>query len=313
MTSAADMHPEAQARLARIIASGEPPLETLKPAEARRLADARVTDNGMAREPMHEVRDIAAPGPDGDIPTRLYKPTADKDPPLVIFIHGGGFMLANLDTHDALCRRIAAGTGAAVLAVDYRLAPEHPFPAAPEDCIAVTEWALTSGDLLGVDVGRFALAGESSGGNLAAVVANHLTETGGPAPRLQVMIYAAFDVATDTPSYDRFSEGYFFTRTKAEYFWRHYVTGPEDAADPRCSPLRATSLRGAPPALILTAGLDPLLSEGVAYAARLRGSGVETTYHCFEGWPHGFLFWGGTEACEQAIAMTTIALRDALA
>lgn len=307
------VHPAALARMAAIADSGEPPLETLPPHEARRLADLRVTANGLPRPELYEVRDLSAPGPGGPIGLRLYKPSAATDLPLLMFFHGGGFMVANLETHDALCRTLAEATGAAVLAVDYRLAPEHPFPAAPEDCLAATRWALAHAAELRVDASRFALIGESSGGNLAAVTANTLVADGDPRPRLQVMIYGAFDLDTDTPSYRRFETGYFFTKAKAEYFWRHYIAAPEDARDPRAAPLRAPNLEGAPPALIITAGLDPLLSEAEAYAERLRAAGSDVEYRCFEGWPHGFLFWGETEAARDAIAQTAQAVRRALA
>lgn len=303
------IHPQARAIMDRIAASGEPPLETLPPQEARRFADARVGNSGLPHAEMHAVRDLSAPGPAGPIPLRLYRPSDDRDLPLVMFFHGGGFMVANLDTHDALCRLIAARTGAALIAVDYRLAPENRFPAAPEDCLAATRWALTQGDMLDYDAAHFALAGESSGGNLTAVVAQQLHRGGDAQPAVQVMIYAMFDGSTDSESYRRFAEGFFFTRSKSEYFLSHYIGSPDDLDDPRMSPLRAESLTGLPPALIVTAGLDPLLSEAEAYAERLRAAGVAVDYRCFEGWPHGFLFWGETDAAIEAIDLTCATLR----
>ena len=305
-----EVHPQARAMMERIAASGEPPLETLPPAQARRLADARV-GGGLERVALHVVRDLAIGGPGGALPLRLYRPAPGRLP-LTMFFHGGGFMVANLDTHDALCRQIALRSGVALLAVDYRLAPEHRFPAAPTDCLRATRWALDNADDLGVSADRFALAGESSGGNLVAVVAQQLAATGGPTPALQTMVYPMLDADTDTKSYHRFAEGYFFTRAKARYFLDYYLRGPEDADDPLMSPLRAASLAGLPPALIITAGLDPLLSEAEAYAERLRADGVTVDYRCFEGWPHGFLFWGGTEAAETAIELVADSLRIAL-
>ena len=307
------VHPQALERMARIASTGEPPLDTLPPAEARRLADARVGDSGLPAVQLAEVRDIALDGPGGVLPLRLYRPTGDGRAPLVMFYHGGGFMVANLETHDALCRLLAARSGAALLAVDYRLAPENKFPAAPIDCLFATEWALDHADELGVDASRVALAGESSGGNLAAVVAQQLrTRRPGVEPQLQVLVYAMLDAGTDTSSYRTFADGYFFTRRKARYFIDHYLAAPEDADDPRVSPLRAPSFEGLPPALIVTAGLDPLLSEAEDYAARLREAGVPVAYRCFEGWPHGFLFWGGTEAATDAVALVSDALARAL-
>lgn len=306
------MHPQAEARLARIAASGEPPLETLPPAEARRLADERVTNNGFVKAAMHDVRDIAAPGPAGPIGLRLYQPTDRTDGPLILFFHGGGFMVGNLETHDALCRAIAARAGVALLAIDYRRAPEDRFPAAAEDCCAAARWALEHGAALGVDTHRYALVGESSGGNMTAVVAQDLRAAGAVPARLQVMIYPMLDMDTDTPSYRAFTDGYFFTRAKSRYFIDHYLRTPADADDPRASPLRAASLADLPPALIITAGLDPLLSEAEDYADRLGRAGVPVEYHRFDGWPHGFMFWGDADACHQALDITGTALRTAL-
>lgn len=307
------VHPQAAAMMERIAASGEPPLETLPPAEARRLADARVGNSDLPTVELSEVREITVEGPGGPLALRLYRPQADERSPLIMFFHGGGFMVANLETHDALCRVLAAASGSALLAIDYRLAPEHKFPAAPHDCLFATRWALSHADELGIDSQRFALAGESSGGNLAAVVAQQLRgDALAVQPRLQVMVYPMLDGSTESRSYHDFAEGYFFTRAKARYFIEHYLSAPEDLDDPLLAPLRADSLAGLPPALILTAGLDPLLSEAEDYASRLRDAGVPVTYRCFEGWPHGFLFWGHTDASSEAIAMVGAALADAL-
>ncbi len=305
------VHPQARAMMDRIAASGEPPLETLPPQEARRLADARV-GGGLAPIEMHEVRDLAIEGPGGAIRLRLYRPVAGRLP-LAMFYHGGGFMVANLDTHDALCRRIAARSGTAILAVDYRLAPEHRFPAAPEDCLAATRWALAHAGELDVATERFVLVGESSGGNLTAVVAQQLRDAGDAQPALQVMIYPMLDAATDSTSYRRFAEGFFFTRAKSRYFIDHYLRGPEDAEDVRMSPLRAENLADLPDALIVTAGLDPLLSEAESYAEKLRAAGVSVTYRRCDGWPHGFLFWGGTEACEEALELIGRSIAETVA
>jgi acetyl esterase len=228
-----------------------------------------------------------------------------------MFFHGGGLMVGNLDTHDALCRVIADGSGRNLLAVEYRLAPEHKFPAAPEDCLAATRWALTHCEAINADPNDFALIGESSGGTMSAVVAEHLArDEGGAKPRLQVLTYPSLDMATDSPSYERFAEGFFFTRVKAQYFFSHYLNSPADADDPRASPLRAPSFCGVCPTLIIAGGLDPLLSEAAEYARRLQFDGVPVEFHCFEGWPHGFLFWGGSEAFERAVSIATRALHD---
>jgi acetyl esterase len=228
-----------------------------------------------------------------------------------MFFHGGGLMVGNLDTHDSLCRAMAAASARNLVAVEYRLAPEHKFPAAPEDCLAATRWALSHCAELNADPDNFALIGESSGGTMSAVVAADLArDEKAPQPRLQVLTYPSLDMATDSPSYERFAEGFFFTRVKAQYFFSHYLNTPADADDPRASPLRASTFRGICPTLIIAAGLDPLLSEAAEYARRLKTDGVPVEFHCLTGWPHGFMFWGGTEAFEQAMAIATRALRN---
>ena len=306
------LHPEARAIMERIAASGEPPLETLPPEEARRLADNRVAASGLPAEPMTEVRDIVAGEHGAPVPMRFYRPSSAARLPLVIFFHGGGFVVGNLHTHDALCRSIAAASGAALLAVEYRLAPEYRFPAAADDCLAAARWAMARrGDVLGCGTVRFALVGESSGGNLVAVVAQQLASAREVAPALQVMIYPQLDGSTDSDSYRRFSDGFFFTRRKAQYFLNLY-RDPAQNPDPRLSPVRAPSLAGLPPALVITAGLDPLLSEAEAYVTRLREAGIAVEYRCFEAWPHGFLFWGETEPARATIALVGERLHQAL-
>lgn len=299
--------PEAARLLEALRASGEPPLETLPPLEARRIADERVAANKLQADAMHAVHNFDLDGPGGRLRVRLYRPSPQARLPLILFFHGGGFMVGNLQTHDSLCRRLAASTGAAVLATEYRLAPEHPFPAAPLDCLFAARWALSHTDELDVHPQRVALVGESSGGHLSAIVAQTLAREKGISPRLQVLIYPTLDIPRDTPSYRAYAEGFFFTRAKADYFFRHYI-GTADLDDPLLSPLRVPNLRGVCPALILTAGLDPLLSEAESYAARLREAGVSVRYRCFEGWPHGFLFWADTTASKTALAEVTAAL-----
>jgi acetyl esterase len=301
--------PEAARQLERIAASGEPPLESLTPIEARRVADARVANNGWERSPMHSITDTVMPGPGGDLRLRLYKPNSRGRLPLIVFFHGGGFMVGNLDTHDSLCRVLAARTDAALLAVEYRLAPEHRFPAAPEDCTAATRWAIEHAQDLGIDPRRVAVCGESSGGTLSAVVAQALC--GGNRLVLQAMIYPSLDMGMETPSYTDLATGFFFTRSKARFFFEHYLNSRHEIDDVRASPLRAESLVGICPALIIAAGLDPMVDEAAMYAERLRLEGVTVEFHSYAGWPHGFLFWGHTEAAQRAIDQTAMALRTA--
>jgi acetyl esterase len=305
------IHEQALHQLRLIAESGEPPLEQLTPIEARRMANQRVARNGWDSAPMSSVEEIDIPGPGGALRTRFYKPSPSQALPLILFFHGGGFMVGSLDTHDSLCRILAARVNAAVLAVDYRLAPEHKFPAAQEDCLYTARWAIENSTRLGIDVKRIAAAGESSGGNLTAVVAQAAARASTPPLLVHVMIYPSLDMGMSFPSYDRFAEGYFFTRKKAEYFINNFLSSERDAEDIRASPLRAATLRGVAPALIITAGLDPMVDEAAEYARRLEADGVSVDYHCYEGWPHGFLFWAHTDAAQRAMSATVDALRQA--
>ncbi|MDX6472387.1 MAG: acetyl esterase, partial [Gaiellaceae bacterium] len=205
----------------------------------------------------------------------------------LLWFHGGGWAVGSLESHDPVCRHLARTTPCCVLAVDYRLAPEHPFPAAVEDCLAATAWASRAAAELGIDTGRIAVGGDSAGGNLAAVTALRARTAGVPVA-LQVLAYPVTDIDLDTPSYLEHAEGLNLTRAKMEWYWRLYLAGA-DGATPDASPLRAESLRGVAPALVQTAEYDPLLSEGEAYAERLAESGVPVTLTRYDGMIHGFL------------------------
>ena len=305
------MHHQALAQLARITASGEPPLESLAPHDARRTADERVMNNGWPLLTLPVISPLTLPGPGGPLAARLYKsdPTAIR--PLILFFHGGGFMVGNLDTHDALCRTLAARTEATVLSIGYRLAPENRFPAAPDDCLFAANWAYANAHALGIDPNRIAAVGESSGGNLVAGVAQ--AGAAGKAPPLvqQVMIYPSLDMRLGFPSYQTFAHGYFFTLSKAQYFKDHYLNTDAEATDPRASPLRGIIAPTLPPALIIAAELDPLVDEAVEYARRLRAAGVSVSLDVYDGWPHGFMFWAHTEAAQRAMDSSVAALRQA--
>lgn len=305
------VHPDAQAMIDRALASDEPPLETLLPSEARRISDARVSKLAIPSASMHEVIDLSFAYVHGEMKLRLFRPSAQWPLPLTLFFHGGGFMFGNLDTHDALCRALAGASGSVVVAVDFRRSPEHRFPAAPDDCIVATRWVLQNAVTLGIDATRFAVAGESSGGNLAAVVAQQLTLTKGPRPRLQVLLLPVVELSVQGESYQKFSNGFLLTRARCEFYFNSYLQRAEDVCDPRASPLRAKSLAGLPPAFIIAAGLDPSLGDTEAYVARLREAGVVTQFHRFDGWTHGFIFWGATEGSRAAITQAGDALRAA--
>ena len=233
-------------------------------------------------------------GPAGPLRLRIYTPKADSPYPLVAFFHGSGFVLCSLDTHDGMCRNLCAGADCVIMSVDYRLAPEHKFPAGLDDCVAATRWAIEHARKFGADPARTVVAGDSAGGNLAAATALRLRDENGPALRSQLLIYPVTDYHTPgTPSYAENAEGYGLTRDTMKWFWGHYLTDAAEAANPYAAPLRAADLRGLPPALVQTAEYDPLRDEGDLYAARLRETGVPLVLSRWAGMNHGFLFWVG--------------------
>jgi acetyl esterase len=261
-------------------------------AEARAHArqEAAATDS-QPPIPMVRVEGVEIPGQAGRIPARLYVPgglPAGAAAPLLVYFHGGGWVIGDLDTHDGVCRFLAAAAGTAVLAVDYRLAPEHPFPAAVEDAWAGFAWALTNAAELGIDPARIAVGGDSAGGNLAAVVSLLARAGGGPMPAMQLLIYPPTDSAGDLPSRQLFSEGFLLTKGDMDAFERAYLPPGTDATDPRVSILLAPDLRGLPPAYVATAGFDPLRDEGEAYALRMREAGVQVALRRHPGLIHSF-------------------------
>jgi acetyl esterase len=289
------LDPQARALLER--PSG-PALDTLEVAEARRAY--RQGRLALAPPPLalEQTRDFAFPGPGGDIGARYYRP-ADEKPgealPGVVYFHGGGWTCGDLDTHDSVCRGIAVHGRCAVVAVDYRMGPEHKFPAAVDDALAAVKWVAANAGALAIDASRLGVAGESAGGNLAAVAAIALRESG-LAIAMQVLVYPLVDQAADTESLRRYAHGYSLTRELLRWYQKQYLRGDADRSDWRASPLLAGDHSRLPPAYILTAGFDPLRDEGEAYADRLRDAGVSVVYECFEGMMHGFLPMGGALA-----------------
>jgi acetyl esterase len=242
------------------------------------------------KTPVAHVSNRAIAGPGGPLPLRLYKSRDGTALPLLVFFHGGGWVLGGLDSHDSLCRDLCAGADCAVLAVDYRLAPESKFPAAADDCLAALRWAGAHAAEIGVDASRIVVAGDSAGGNLAAVTALRARNKGGPKLAGQLLIYPITDYyAPGTRSYRENADGYFLTRDVMIFFWDHYLARESDAANPHASPLKARDLSGLPPALVITAEFDPLRDEGEAYGERLRGAGVPTVLTRYEGAIHGFV------------------------
>jgi acetyl esterase len=284
------LHPETQLGLKLLALAGEPDLDALTPAAAReRVAhDARTFEGRKVALP--EVRDLELEGAAGSLFARLYVPdTGDRASALVVYFHGGGFVVGDLDTHDNVCRFLAERSGARVLAVDYRLAPECPFPAAYDDAVAAFRWAADHSQELGGDPARLGVAGDSAGGNLAAGVALTCGAQGGPAPAFQLLFYPWLDLADKRPSYRLFREGFYLTEADLDWYGGHYVTAESDARDARCSPLMAGELDRSAPAYIATAGFDPLRDDGEAYARRLREAGVSAVSRRHPGLIHGFV------------------------
>ncbi|HEX6420572.1 MAG TPA: alpha/beta hydrolase [Acidimicrobiales bacterium] len=279
--------PEVRSILDFIEAAQGPPSDEMTPDEVRAGYEALSAIGAQAE--MASVTERVVPGPGGDIPVRVYVPTREPGPrPVLVYFHGGGWVIGSLDTHDRTVRALAAGSGATVVSVGYRLAPEHPFPAAVEDALAAVRWVAANAAHLHVDPSRLAVGGDSAGGNLAAVVAIELRD----APvdiRFQLLVYPVTDGTMSHRSIDENGEGYFLTKATMAWFLGHYL-GDGDRTDPRVSPLHAPdeALAGLPPALVVTAEYDPLRDEGEAYAARLAAAGVDATAHRYDGMIHGF-------------------------
>jgi acetyl esterase/lipase len=311
------LDPQVQAVLEMVIKSGRPPYHQLSPKEARQLFRETRPASTPTPPEIGTVKDLSADGPEGAIPLRLYRPRgvdAGVALPALVFFHGGGWVIGDLETHDVLCRQLTAEAGIAVVAVDYRLAPEAKFPAAADDAWAATRWVVAHADRLAIDARRIAVGGDSAGGNLAAVVALLARDAGAPAIAFQALLYPVIDVGIEWPSYQQLGEGYLLTSQSMRWFIGHYLTSDKEAVDWRVSPLRAPSLRGVPPALIVTAGFDPLRDEGEAYARALRDAGVRVDYVCYGGMIHGFVPMGRLiDTGNRAASHVAASLREALA
>ncbi len=270
----------------RIEATGVPPWHALSVESARRVEDEVFTADDRA--PVEFVRNLGIPGPRGEIPIRVYRPDV-QDAPVVVFYHGGGWTLGTLNSIDGVCRELANRADCAVVSVDYRLAPEHPFPAGVDDAVATLDWVAEHAATFGGDPNRLGVAGTSAGGNLAAVVALHAREFDGPTLSHQSLLYPITNHAFDTDSYDENGDGPLLTRADMEWFWNHYLRSPIDGWNPFASPLLADDLSGLPPATVVTAGHDPLRDEGIAYAERLDDAGVVVEHDHYPGMTHGFL------------------------
>jgi acetyl esterase len=310
------LDPQMKKILDLIAAAGAPSIRGMTPVEARTAFEGRLEffrRGGVAE--IGRCEDRAVPGPAGPIPVRLYYPRGQSPCGAALFFHGGGWVLGNLESHDPTCRALAAGSGALIIAVDYRLAPEHKFPAAADDSYAATRWAAENAAALGYPEGQLAVSGDSAGGNLAAVVALMARDRGGPKIRHQVLIYPAFDPAMVEPSHQEFAQdGYVLSRADMEWFWNHYLRNAQDGSNPYANPARANDLSRLPAALVITAGFDPLRDEGEGYAEKLRQAGVPVVAKRYEGLTHGFFnMTSQIDQAKVALERTCAALREALA
>ena len=302
--------PEIEAFLNQAAAAGGPSIADLPPEGGREMYRAM---QPLAPEiEVGRVEDRTIDGPGGAIPLRIYTPAGDGPFPVLMNFHGGGWVIGDLDTADAQCRMMCAGADCMVVSVDYRLAPEHRFPAAVDDCYAATCWVAEHAASLGGDPNKLAVGGDSAGGNLAAVVALLARDQDGPALCLQLLIYPVTDADFGTGSYADNAAGYLLERATMEWFWDHYLPDANERRDPRAAPLRATDLAGLPPALVQTAEFDPLRDEGEAYGHALEAAGNEVTITRYDGLIHGYLPMArNVEAAVPAMREACDALRKA--
>lgn len=310
------LHPQAQAFIDLLVQRGVPPTHTLTPADARKFYRERRALTQPDPGEVAEVRELRAEAPQGAIPMRLYRPlgaAASAVLPVLVYYHGGGWTIGDLDTHDTLCRELCNLSGCAVVAVDYRMGPEHRFPAAVDDVLAATRWVRRQAGALGVDPGRLAVGGDSAGGNLAAVAAIAARDAGDLPIAYQLLIYPATDMRRVHPSHVSNGQGYVLTADTIRYFHDQYITDAAHDLDWRASPLLHEDLAGLPPALVLTAGYDPLRDEGLDYARALTAAGNRTSYVCFERQIHGFITMGRLlDEAQTAVSICAAELRRAL-
>ena len=311
------LHPQTRALLELIEQRGIPPTHTLSVAEARAYYRDRRNVTQPAPPPVALVQDLKMRGPQGGaIGLRLYRPLGSDAAaalPVLVYYHGGGWVIGDLDTHDTLCRELANLSGCALVAVDYRLGPEHRFPAAVIDAIAAAHWVHAHAAELRLDASRLAVGGDSAGGNLAAVVAIAARDSADLPIAFQLLIYPATDQHRSMPSHTDNGRGYLLTRDTMDYFSGHYIAERAQYDDWRASPLLHTDLSRLPPALVLTAGFDPLRDEGAAYAKRLTAAGNHATYVCFERQIHGFVTMGKLiDEANTAVALCAAELRRTL-
>jgi acetyl esterase len=306
------LHPQCKGFLDMLAAAGGPGLNEVPLDEARKVP-YQLIELGGPEEPVAQVETRVIPGP-VQIPVRVYRPSLAMDLPVLMFFHGGGFVICNLDTHDRACRSLANASGCVVVSVDYRLAPEHKFPAAAEDAYSATRYVAEHAGEFGIDPSRIAVAGDSAGGNLATVVAMMARDRGGPALKFQLLIYPVTDFTEHATESEReYGQGYFLDTELMDWFANQYFATEADRHLPYASPLRASDVRHLPPAMIITGECDPLRDQGEAYAEQLRNAGVAVVLKRYEGMIHPFVSLAGIlDAGRDAIKESAAAMRQAL-
>ncbi|HEX5226567.1 MAG TPA: alpha/beta hydrolase [Bryobacteraceae bacterium] len=310
------LHAQCKFILDQMAAAGGPPMEQMTPQELRADRAAKADAMAVLAGPLQQVARVenrTVPGPAQPIPIRTYWPRAGADLPVLVYYHGGGWVAGSLDGVDRTLRALTNASGCIVISVDYRLAPEHKFPAAVEDADASLRYVAEHAQEFGVDPNRIAVGGDSAGGTLATVACLIARDRGGPKVAFQLLIYPATDYFDDHPSMREYAQGHLLTRPAMDYFWNHYLRNREDGRHPHASPIYAESLAGLPPAFVLTAECDPIRDQGEIYAARLRASGVPVSLKRYEGAIHAFFNLGGAiDAGREAVADSAQALRAAL-
>lgn len=308
------LDPKARELIASAVAQNQPGAHQVSPGEARRMSRERRVRLDTAPEAVGRIEDRRIPGPGGELALRIYTPLGEGPFPALVYFHGGGWLTGDLDNQQSSCCVLANSTPCLVVSVAYRLAPENKFPAAAEDCYAATCWVAGNASSIQADRVRIAVGGDSAGGNLAAAVSLMARDRRGPALAFQVLIYPVIDCRFDTPSYQENGAGYLLTKEMCVYFWRQYLPEVGDGVHPYAAPIRAESLAGLPPALVITAQYDPLRDDGQGYARRLQAAGVPVTVRNYEGLIHGFWGMGAVfDQTFQARREVAEALRAALA
>ena len=282
-----DIHPELSSLLSTLANADYPAQTKVPPSEARVITDDRAKRFSGPYDEVHSVRDFEIPGPTRSLAARIYKPSAGGPHPILVYYHGGGWVLGSLDSHDRGVRGLTVAAKCISISVEYRLAPENPFPAAVSDCLSALQWIVANAEQLGGDPMRVAVGGDSAGGNLAAVIAL-ATRDAGPDLTFQLLIYPVVDSDVNRPSYKTYANAPMLPGHRMAYFWNQYVPDVEERGNWQCAPLRASSHSGLPPALVIAAGIDPLVDEGKSYAHQLNSSGVPVEYRLFSRMTHAF-------------------------